>query len=143
MEAYITCHVVLSLITFGIVGIAVLLALFLAVQERILRRKQTGLIRLLPALITMENLLFKAIWLAFFLLSLLIISSIFFFHDIFTNTLILTSVLTLSSWLVFAALLSGRYLAGWRGRIAINGTLFGFAFLLLAYFGTKILLLHN
>jgi ABC-type uncharacterized transport system permease subunit len=147
MDIFITCHVFLSLLTFTIVGIAALQAFFLAIQERILRHKQTQLRRYLPrfipSLITLENLLFKTIFLGFFLLTLLIISSIYFFHNIFTSTLILTSVLTLGSWLVFAVLLSGRYFAGWRGRIAINGTVFGFVFLLLAYFGTKILLLHS
>jgi ABC-type uncharacterized transport system permease subunit len=41
---------------------------------------------------------------------------------------------------VFAALLAGRQLYGWRGRIAIRWTLSGFIILLLAYLGSKFVL---
>jgi ABC-type uncharacterized transport system permease subunit len=44
------------------------------------------------------------------------------------------------AWLVFAVLLWGRWKFGWRGRTAIRWTLGGFAFLLLAYFGSKLVL---
>ncbi|MEK7844843.1 MAG: cytochrome c biogenesis protein CcsA, partial [Pseudomonadota bacterium] len=44
------------------------------------------------------------------------------------------------SWGVFAALLIGRQLYGWRGRIAIRWTLAGFIILLLAYIGSKFVL---
>ena len=46
----------------------------------------------------------------------------------------------LFSWGVFAALLAGRQLYGWRGRIAIRWTLAGFIILLLAYIGSKFVL---
>jgi ABC-type uncharacterized transport system permease subunit len=42
-----------------------------------------------------------------------------------------------ASWGIFAALLAGRHIYGWRGRIALRWTLAGFLVLLLAYIGTR------
>ena len=44
------------------------------------------------------------------------------------------------SWLIFAALLAGRHLRGWRGRVALRWTLSGFVALLLAYVGSRFVL---
>jgi ABC-type uncharacterized transport system permease subunit len=44
------------------------------------------------------------------------------------------------SWVIFAALLTGRHLRGWRGRLALRWTLAGFATLLLAYVGSRFVL---
>ena len=46
----------------------------------------------------------------------------------------------MASWLIFAALLLGRRVYGWRGRTAIYWTLAGFMSLLLAYVGVKFVL---
>ncbi len=50
------------------------------------------------------------------------------------------TVFTLLSWLTFGVLLLGRYLKGWRGRVALRWTLSGFALLLLAYTGSRFVL---
>jgi ABC-type uncharacterized transport system permease subunit len=44
------------------------------------------------------------------------------------------------AWVIFAVLLVGRRLYGWRGRVAVRLTLAGFVFLVLAYFGSKFVL---
>jgi len=49
-------------------------------------------------------------------------------------------VLSIVAWLVFGVLLWGRWKYGWRGRIAIRWALSGYGILLLAYFGTKLIL---
>jgi ABC-type uncharacterized transport system permease subunit len=142
-QPIILCHVLLSLFTFSIVSVAAIQALFLTIQEHVLRHKQNGLIRLLPPLITMEQLLLQTISFAFVLLTLFIVCSLIFFDNIFGSGLLLTSLLTFASWLIFAGLICGHYFVGWRGKIITNGTAVGFSFLLLAYFGTKLLLLHS
>jgi len=48
--------------------------------------------------------------------------------------------LSMIAWVVFATLLAGRYRFGWRGRTAINWTISGFVILMLAYFGSKVVL---
>jgi len=44
------------------------------------------------------------------------------------------------SWIIFAALLAGRHVYGWRGRVAVRWTLTGFLMLVLAYVGSKFVL---
>jgi len=44
------------------------------------------------------------------------------------------------SWIVFALLLGGRFVYGWRGRVAVRWTLAGFLMLVLAYVGSKFVL---
>jgi len=44
------------------------------------------------------------------------------------------------AWCLFAALLVGRQIYGWRGRIALRWTLAGFLVLVLAYIGSKFVL---
>ena len=44
------------------------------------------------------------------------------------------------SWIIFAALLGGRHVYGWRGRVAVRWTLAGFLMLVLAYVGSKFVL---
>jgi ABC-type uncharacterized transport system permease subunit len=49
-------------------------------------------------------------------------------------------VFGITAWLIFAALLAGRRIYGWRGRVALRWTLAGFLALILAYLGTKFVL---
>ncbi len=60
--------------------------------------------------------------------------------NLFAQHLMHKTVLTLVSWVVFAILLAGRYVRGWRGRTAIRFTLSGFAVLLVAFFGSQLVL---
>jgi ABC-type uncharacterized transport system permease subunit len=58
----------------------------------------------------------------------------------FAQHLVHKTVLSILAWVVFATLLMGRWLFGWRGRTAIRWTLGGFISLMLAYFGSKFVL---
>jgi ABC-type uncharacterized transport system permease subunit len=86
----------------------------------------------------MEALLFHLINIAFFLLSATLLSGVFFSEVLFGKAMNLDhkTVFAFVSWLIFAALLLGRHLRGWRGRLALRWTLAGFATLLLAYVGS-------
>jgi ABC-type uncharacterized transport system permease subunit len=46
----------------------------------------------------------------------------------------------MAAWLVYGFLLFGKYKTGWRGNTAIRWTLAGFLFLMLAFFGSKLVL---
>ena len=134
-------HVVMSIIAYSILGLAALHAIVLSVQNNFLHKHQPGgLIRLLPPLKTMESLLFDAIILGFICLSLSLISGMVYLENMFAQHLAHKTVLSILAWLVFAILLIGRWLVGWRGRTAIRWTLGGFISLMLAYFGSKFVL---
>ena len=131
-------HIFLSLLAVSFMCIAALQACLLAIQEKSLRSKHPRIMSLLPPLQTMETFLFQTIWIGFFLLTTVIITALIFFHPIFTIDLLPKTLLSIFAWLIYAILLVGRYFAGWRGKIAIQGSLFGFLLLLLAYFCTRL-----
>lgn len=134
-------HIVISLLAYSVLSIASLQAILLAVQHHHLRNKHPGgLVRALPPLQTMEALLFQMIAVGFVLLSLALVTGMFFLHDIFTQHLVHKTVLSIAAWLVFAVLLWGRWRFGWRGPTAIRWTLGGIFSLMLAYFGSKMVL---
>jgi ABC-type uncharacterized transport system permease subunit len=134
-------HILVSLLAFSLLNIAALQALLLTCQDFQLHRKRSSwFLRSLPPLETMEALLFQMIGVGFFLLSLSLVSGFWFIEDLFAQHLAHKTVLSLLSWLVFGVLLWGRLSFGWRGRTAVRWTLAGFGVLLLAYFGSKLVL---
>lgn len=134
-------HVVLSILAYSLLTIATLQALFLAYQNHQLKQKQhMDRVRLLPPLQTMDSLLFEILWAGEILLSLSIISGIWFLDDLFAQHLAHKTVFSIAAWLIYAFLLFGRHRFGWRGYTAIRWTLAGFALLMLAYFGSKLVL---
>ena len=134
-------HILASLLAYSILGLAVLQALLLAIQDSHLRnRTPGGFIRSLPPLQTMESLLFQMIATGFTLLTLALVTGVLFLEDIFAQHLVHKTVLSIIAWVVFAILLWGRWRFGWRGRVAIRWTIGGFIFLMLAYFGSKFVL---
>ncbi len=134
-------HVLLSLLAYSLLTVATLQALFLAFQNRQLKHKHpTGSVRLLPPLQTMESLLFELLWAGQILLTLSIISGFIFLEDLFAQHLSHKTVFSIAAWVIYALLLWGRHRLGWRGYTAIRWALGGFAMLMLAYFGSKLVL---
>ena len=136
-------HVVISLLAYALLSLGGVQSILLLIQERHLRRHHPGgFIRALPPLQTMESLMVGIIELGFILLTLTLISGLFFSEAIFGKPLTLThhTLLATLSWLVFAVFLLGRWRFGWRGRTAVRWVLGGCILLALAYFGTKFVL---
>lgn len=134
-------HILLSILAYSLLVIAAIQALLLSIQEHQLRhRRPGGLIRALPPLQIMESLLMQLIGTGFIFLSLALLSGILFLEDIFAQHLVHKTVLSIVAWGLFAVLLWGRWRFGWRGRVVIRWTLGGFIFLMLAYFGSKLVL---
>jgi ABC-type uncharacterized transport system permease subunit len=134
-------HVLVSLLAYSLLTLASVQAVLLAIQDHHLHsRHPGGFIRALPPLQTMESLLFEMIGAGFVLLSLSLVSGFVFLEDMFAQHLAHKTVLAVIGWFVFGTLLLGRFRAGWRGRTAIIWTLSGFVVLMLAYFGSKVVL---
>ena len=134
-------HLLVALLAYSLFTIAALHALLMALVERRLHGGVT-MFASLPPLLTMENLLFRIIAAGFLLLTLTLASGILFSEELFNKPLRFNhkTLFALISWAIFAALLIGRKIYGWRGRVAIRWTLSGFAALLLAYVGSKFIL---
>jgi len=137
----ISLHVAVALLAYSLLSIAAVLAILLAVQERALRAHRPGrLVRALPPLTQTEALLFRLIGAGFALLTLTLLSGALFVQNILAQHLAHIIVLSVLAWLIFGALLWGRWRHGWRGTRAVNLTLTGMAVLALAFFGSKFVL---
>ena len=141
-------HIAVAVLAYSTLTIAAFHAVLMALQEaRLHTRSAAGgwfgsALDQLPALLTMEKLLFRVIWIGFVLLSLTVVSGLVFSEQVFGRPLVLDhkSVFALLSWALFAALLAGRRWQGWRGKTALRFTLAGFATLALAYVGSRFVL---
>ena len=137
-------HMALGIVAFGLLSLAFAQSLLILFQERRLKthnKPQTGISLVsLPALQSMETLLFQILWLGFAVLSMTLILGILvntaqhgsafkFNHHI---------ILTIVTWLGYAILLAGRYFVGWRGRQAANYTIICYSLFLLGYFGPRV-----
>jgi ABC-type uncharacterized transport system permease subunit len=132
-------HILSSIIAFSLLNIAAFQAILLAIQDHQLRKHNPKwLIQSLPPLQTMESLLFQMIMMGMAFLSVSLISGAIFVDDLFAQHLGHKTILSILAWIIFGGLLTGRALYGWRGQTAIRWTLIGFAALLLAYFGSKL-----
>ena len=137
----ITTHIITSVVSFGILSIAGVYAMFIALIDFMLRHhRYNKLVQTLPALDTLEELLFHLIKAGFAILTISLLTGLIFINDLFGQHLAHKTLLSIFSWLVFAVLLWGRWKRGWRGRVAVRMTLVGIALLLLSYFGSKLIL---
>ena len=153
-------HLALAMVAYSLAVIAALHAALMALVERELHRPRSGSARTadrrrglpggplggplgsLPPLLALERLLFRVIALAFVFLTLTLATGVAFSETLFGRALRFDhkTIFAVLSWATFAALLAGRHLYGWRGRLALRGTLTGFVLLLLAYVGSRFVL---
>jgi len=150
-EDWLRLHLLIALVSYGLIAIAAVHALLVWFFERYLQQpasaqqQQPVLYRALeslPPLLTQERLLFRIIGIGFVVLTLAIISGSIVSMQLTQQWLPLDhkTIFTVLSWLTFGALLIGRRRWGWRGRTAVRATLVGFVFLLLAYSGSHFVL---
>jgi len=136
-----TTHVLTSIIAFSLLNIAALQAVLLAIQDQQLKsHPPKRFIQSLPSLQAMESLLFQMLGTGLFFLTISLVSGFIFIEDLFAQHLVHKTVLSITAWIIFSSLLAGRMRYGWRGQTAIRWTLIGFVLLLLAYFGSKLVL---
>lgn len=130
-------HILLSLLAISILGIAAIQAVLLAFQDHLLRQHYGGAFaQALPSIESLETFLFQILTLGFILLTLVLVSSFYFFPLLFAHMLWQHTLLAFAAWLMFAILLAGRWHFGWRGQIALRWTLGGVSLLTLSYIGS-------
>ena len=149
-------HIAISVLAYSTLTMAAFHAVLMAVQESRLHGVRGGgaesaahhghwfwlAVERLPPLLKMERLLFRMVAIGFVLLGLTVLSGLVF-SEYFTGKVLRwdhKAVFALLSWMLFGALLLGRYWRGWRGRTALGWTLAGFLMLVLAYVGSHFVL---
>jgi ABC-type uncharacterized transport system permease subunit len=136
-------HLLISMLAYSLFTIASLHVLLMALLERRLHDGALPqVLQRLPPLLAMETMLFRVIWAGFILLTLTLASGMIYSEDLFGKPAQFNhkTVFGVLSWVIFAALLAGRHIYGWRGRVAVRWTLAGFLTLVLAYVGSKFVL---
>jgi ABC-type uncharacterized transport system permease subunit len=136
-------HLVIAVLAYSLFTIAALQALVMTLMERRLHGHElTVAMQDMPPLLTMEKLLFQFIGAGFLLLTLTLVSGMVFSEELFGRPLDFTHkiVFAIASWIIFAVLLAGRFVYGWRGKTALRWVLIGFVALILAYLGSKFIL---
>ena len=143
----IQLHASVALLAYASLSLAALQALLLLLIEKRLKspasRHASWFARFanwLPPLSRIERQLFQLITVGFVLLTLTLLSGGLFIHDWLAQHLVHKTVLTIAAWLCFGLLLLGHWRFGWRGRQAAIFTLGGMILLLLAFFGSKMVL---
>ncbi len=132
-------HIFSSLLAYSILMVAAALALTLNFQhQRLHSQRPLGAFKHFPTIQDTETLLFQFIGLGILLLSISLVTGYLHVEHIFGRGQLHKTILSVLAWLVFIALLAGRLTLGWRGPTAIRWTLWGFALLALAYFGSKL-----
>ena len=140
-EALFTLHFAVAMLAYSLFIVATVHAVVMLAEEKWLHRGVLPpFLKSLPPLLEMEALLFRILLAAFVLLTLTVVSGVFFSEQVFRKPLTLSpkTVFAIVSWFIFGGLLAGHHFRGWRGRKAVHWTLAGFTALLLAYVGSKV-----
>lgn len=136
-------HIASSILAYCLFAIAALFAVLIFLVERDLRlRKFSALMRFLPSLLSLEKLMFQAIWAGFILLSISVATGTIFSESVFHKPFEWThkSIFGVFSWVIYAILILCRMLLSWRGKKAVWLALIGFVSLMFAYVGSKFIL---
>ena len=137
----IRAHILTSLLSYGLLTVGAIVAVYAMLQERRLHaRRLSPTNNLFAPLETTERLLFSIASAGFAGLALAILSGLTFVDNLFAQHLAHKTVFSILALIVFGALLAGRTIAGWRGKRAIKLYLGGFLLLCVAYFGTRLIL---
>ena len=128
-------HVTVALVGVAAAASAAGVALMYVLMERTVKAKQFGLVwSRLPSLEFLDGLNRRLLLAGFVAISITLVTGAFFASGEggFAWAWGAKQVATLVAWAVFAALLTARLLAGWRGRRAALLTLAGFCLLLVS-----------
>jgi len=140
-DPVLIAHLLLSLVGYGALTVAAGTAILYGLQDRALHQKTfSGLPIALPPLTVLEELLFHAVTVSWFLSLGSILSGMAFAYQSQGLLLIFNhkAVFALLTFLTLSGLILGRWRSGWRGRKAAGWLLTAYIFLAVAYFGVKV-----
>ncbi len=141
---WLPLHWALGIAAYGLFAAAVAHGWLMTRAETKMRHASQAAEEDVP-LLTLERLMFRFIGAGFVLLTLTLLAGALFGETLYGVTHTEwrwdhKRVFTLLSWIVFAVLLLGRSLWGWRGRRAVRVLYVGAALLLLGYVGSRFVL---
>lgn len=133
-------HIMLSVLSSGVLFVSSILALSLGSQ---IRRLKSNLLAVpksgMNSLLKNEEKLFKLVFLGWLLLTCSLVSGMLF-HDYFARGLGHKVTFSLLAWVLFGLLVFGRIANGWRGQLAIKLNLVAMLLLVIGYIGSYVVL---
>lgn len=141
-------HVLMLFFGYAVFAVAFGAAIMYLLMERELKEKRMGAIfRRLPSLDVLDAVNSRCLQIGFPLLTLGIITGSIWANYAWGSywSWDPKEVWSLGTWLLYAALLHGRFTAGWRGRRAAILAIVGFCTVLFTFLGVNLLLpgLHS
>ncbi len=138
VEPQLQWHVLISVVAYALLTMAAVQSILVSLQDKRLRaHRPGGLVRALPSLKLMEQVLLQLLIASFLLLILALVTGVIFLDDLFAQRLVHKTALSILALVLLAALLIGHYRFGWRGQKAAKMTLGAYIALVLGYFGSK------
>ena len=139
---WLPLHWALGIASYGLFGVAVAHAWYLGLAEQRMRRA-ADLGGGMP-LLTIERLTFRFVGAGFAMLTATLVVAFGFSESLYGRQAPVRwdhkTIFSVLSWLVFAALMLGRWRFGWRGRRAARMVFVGAGLLFLAYVGSRFVL---
>lgn len=135
-----SAHILFSIIALGILILAAVQAIVTAIQNYVIKTHplQTfPILRNLPPVETMQDILFKILWAGFIVLSLSFIGAFLYIPDVWQHIQFSKLLLSILAWGLFATLLYGYHRSGWSSDMVTIRTIIGVLLLIIAYFGSK------
>lgn len=137
---WVAVHIVVSVITYGLVTVAAVAALAAFLQDRALKAKRpTALTRGLPAMADCERLLVQLLAVGESVLAVGLVSGMAVQYEESGRLLTFDhkTLLTVAAFVVIGILLAAHYVSGLRGRQATRFVLLAYLMLTLGYPGVK------
>lgn len=139
---WLPLHWALGIASYGLFAAAVLHGWLMARSEKRLR-EMTDMDQGLP-LLALERLTFRFVEAGFVMLTASLAAGWYFAETIYAGNLAAVlnhkTVFSMLAWLIFAGLLIGRRMRGWRGKQALRVLYLGAGLLLLGYLGSRFVL---
>lgn len=135
-------HVTLAFLGNAVFTLAAVVGVMYLIQERMLKSKKfSSLYYRLPSLSTLDQINYKCLSFGFPLMTMGIISGAVWANSAWGGYWRWDPKETwaLVTWFLYAALLHGRMMAGWRGRRAAIFSIIGFACLLFTFLGVNLI----
>lgn len=132
-------HIVLSMVAYSVCFIAMLYSIQIAWLDNNLKQKKIMPSPAVPPLMLVERHFFRVLLSGEILLTITLISGMFYLLDALEPTNIHKALFSFFAWVVFGVLLFGHWKWHWRGKRMIIFTISGMILLTIAYFGSKIL----
>ena len=133
-------HILVSLVSYGLLGLAAMQALLLKFQEQKLKDlENSSLSNLMPSMDIMENIMFDLIVIGFILLTISLLTGAPFVSSNADKILLQKITFSVIAWVAYFYLIYQRFSSNVIGKKANNLAIGGMIFLLFAYLGTKVL----